>query len=69
MLQLSDKSGGRDFEESDETNIHALAALIGSTRYDWPCSSRRSRRLGTGLTEVRNCCMRERISKGPHTLG
>ena len=29
MLQLSDKSGGRDFDESDETNIHELAALIG----------------------------------------
>ena len=29
LLQLSDKSGGRDFDESDETNIHELAALIG----------------------------------------
>jgi hypothetical protein len=25
----SDKSGGRDFDESDETNIHELAAPIG----------------------------------------
>jgi GAF domain-containing protein len=31
LLQLSDKSGGRDFEQSDETNIHELAALIGET--------------------------------------
>ncbi len=31
LLQLSDKSGGRDFDEADETNIHALAALIGET--------------------------------------
>jgi hypothetical protein len=31
LLQLSDKSGGRDFNESDETNIHELAALIGET--------------------------------------
>jgi GAF domain-containing protein len=31
LLQLSDKSGGRDFDESDQTNIHALAALIGET--------------------------------------
>ena len=31
LLQLSDKSGGRDFDESDETNIHELAALIGDT--------------------------------------
>ena len=31
LLQLSDKSGGRDFDESDETNIHELAALIGET--------------------------------------
>lgn len=31
MLQLSDKSGGRDFDESDEANIHELAALIGET--------------------------------------
>jgi GAF domain-containing protein len=30
-LQLSDKSGGRHFDESDETNIHELAALIGET--------------------------------------
>ena len=29
LLQLSDKSGGREFNESDETNIHELAALIG----------------------------------------
>jgi hypothetical protein len=25
------KSDGRDFDESDETNIHVLAALIGET--------------------------------------
>jgi GAF domain-containing protein len=31
LLQLSDKSGGRDFDQSDETNIHELAALIGET--------------------------------------
>jgi GAF domain-containing protein len=31
LLQLSDKCGGRDFDESDETNIHELAALIGET--------------------------------------
>ena len=31
LLQLSDKSGGRDFDEADETNIHELAALIGET--------------------------------------
>lgn len=31
LLQLSDKSGGRDFDESDEANIHELAALIGET--------------------------------------
>jgi GAF domain-containing protein len=29
LLQLSDKRGGRDFDEADETNIHELAALIG----------------------------------------
>ena len=31
LLQLSDKSDGRDFDESDEVNIHELAALIGET--------------------------------------
>ena len=31
LLQLSDKSGGRDFDESDEANIRELAALIGET--------------------------------------
>lgn len=31
MLQLSDKSGGRDFDESDEANIREFAALIGET--------------------------------------
>jgi len=31
LLQLSDKSGGREFNESDETNIHELAALIGES--------------------------------------
>ena len=31
LLQLSDKSGGRDFDESDERNIHELAALVGET--------------------------------------
>lgn len=31
LLQLSDKSGGRDFEESDAANVHELAALIGDT--------------------------------------
>jgi hypothetical protein len=31
LLQLSDKSSGRDFDESDETNIRELAALIGET--------------------------------------
>ena len=31
LLQLSDKSGGRDFDESDAANIHELAALIGET--------------------------------------
>jgi GAF domain-containing protein len=29
LLQLSDKSGGGDFDESDDANIHELAALIG----------------------------------------
>ena len=31
LLQLSDKSGGRDFDESDAANIRELAALIGET--------------------------------------
>ena len=31
LLQLRDKSGGREFDESDETNIHGLAALIAET--------------------------------------
>jgi GAF domain-containing protein len=31
LLQLSDKSGGGDFDESDETNIRELAALVGET--------------------------------------
>jgi GAF domain-containing protein len=31
LLQLSDKSGGRDFDESDETHVRELAALIGDT--------------------------------------
>jgi GAF domain-containing protein len=31
LLQLSDKSGGREFDESDETNTQELAALIGET--------------------------------------
>jgi GAF domain-containing protein len=31
LLQLSDKSEGREFDESDETNIQALSALIGET--------------------------------------
>jgi GAF domain-containing protein len=31
LLQLSDKSGGRDFDESDEASIHELAGLIGDT--------------------------------------
>jgi GAF domain-containing protein len=31
LLQLSDKSGGRDFDETDETNIRELAELIGET--------------------------------------
>ena len=30
-VQLSDKSGGRDFDESDEVHIQELAALIGRT--------------------------------------
>ena len=44
LLQLSDKSGGRDFDESDEAHIQELAALIGgrSTRFGWPRSSRHS---------------------------
>ena len=29
MLQLSDKTSERDFDEADETNIHELAALVG----------------------------------------
>jgi hypothetical protein len=32
LLQLSDRSGGRDFDEADETNIRELAALIGEER-------------------------------------
>jgi len=31
LLQLSDKSAGRDFDASDEENIRELAALIGVT--------------------------------------
>jgi GAF domain-containing protein len=31
LLQLSDKSGGRDFDEADEANVRELAALIGET--------------------------------------
>jgi GAF domain-containing protein len=31
LLQLSDKSGGGDFDEADETNIRELAALVGET--------------------------------------
>lgn len=31
LLQLSDKSDGGDFDEDDESNIHALSALIGET--------------------------------------
>jgi GAF domain-containing protein len=31
LLQLSDKSGERDFDSTDETNIRELAALIGET--------------------------------------
>ena len=31
LLQLSDKSGGRDFDQADETNIRELAALVGET--------------------------------------
>jgi GAF domain-containing protein len=31
LLQLSDKSGGREFDVSDETNVEELAALIGET--------------------------------------
>ena len=31
LLQLSDKSAGRDFDASDEENIRELAALIGET--------------------------------------
>jgi hypothetical protein len=31
LLQLSDKSGGRDFGASDEENVRELAALIGET--------------------------------------
>jgi hypothetical protein len=31
LLQLSDKSDGRDFDAVDEENIRELAALIGET--------------------------------------
>jgi hypothetical protein len=31
LPQLSDKSGGREFDEYDEANIHELSALIGET--------------------------------------
>lgn len=31
MLQLSDKSGGRDFDETDEASIREFAALVGET--------------------------------------
>jgi hypothetical protein len=31
LLQLSDKSAGRDFDASDEENVRELAALIGET--------------------------------------
>jgi len=29
LLQLSDKSGGRDFDLADEENVRELAALVG----------------------------------------
>jgi len=31
LLQLSDKTGGRDFDADDEGHIHELAALVGET--------------------------------------
>jgi GAF domain-containing protein len=31
LLQLSDKSAGRDFDASDEENVREFAALIGET--------------------------------------
>jgi hypothetical protein len=31
LLQLSDKSAGRDFDSSDEEDVRELAALIGET--------------------------------------
>jgi GAF domain-containing protein len=31
LLQLSDKSGGRDFDADDEEHIRELAALVGET--------------------------------------
>ena len=31
LLQLSDKSAGRDFDASDEEHVRELAALIGET--------------------------------------
>jgi GAF domain-containing protein len=34
LLQLSDKNGGRDFDDGDEENIRELAALIGEA-LDW----------------------------------
>jgi GAF domain-containing protein len=42
MLQLSDKSGGRDFDESDEANIRELAALIGETLDAFRLAAQRS---------------------------
>jgi GAF domain-containing protein len=31
LLQLSDKSGGREFDDADERNVYELASLIGET--------------------------------------
>ena len=42
MLQLSDKSGGRDFDESDEANIRELVALIGETLDAFRLAAQRS---------------------------
>jgi GAF domain-containing protein len=38
LLQLSDKSDGREFDADDEENIRELAALIGET-LDALCST------------------------------
>ena len=39
LLQLSDKSGGRDFDADDEEHIRELAALVGEALDAGPAAS------------------------------